>query len=283
MPPPRGVRPVDRSWRSLLEPGDADDYFDFELPPRLRLTGDFSVAAGQFLAELSRLTYQYQGSVRRLVVQRVGWQEVGFIERGETQCGLYRPLEPTAGEAMAVVFRGTDSLRNWLGNLDAKQDDWSAGGRVHRGFRQAFDMVWGEVRGRAAAYDGELVAAGHSLGGALAQLAASTGDAATAYSFGAPRVGDAEFAATLDRRPVHRVVNHVDIVPALPPEVGRNPYRHGGRTVQIGRGEEDVRTTPLELVRALTGKRVSEWTLAPRRLADHAPVNYVHQLATVEP
>ncbi|VDO31915.1 unnamed protein product [Haemonchus placei] len=67
---------------------------------------------------------------------------------------------------------------------------------------------------------------GHSLGGALAALAAArtakqgfrTGDQITMYTYGEPRVGDAQFATNFDAmiKDSYRVVFRRDIVPHLP-------------------------------------------------------------------
>jgi hypothetical protein len=66
---------------------------------------------------------------------------------------------------------------------------------------------------------------GHSLGGALATLAAGRYERAPeVYTFGAPRVGDGEYVESLDT-PVYRIVNGRDVVPKLPV---RGPYRHAG-------------------------------------------------------
>jgi triacylglycerol lipase len=80
-----------------------------------------------------------------------------------------------------------------------------------------------------------LVVTGHSLGGALAVLAADILNAQgflihSVYTFGQPRVGDATFAArynmTLGQR-TFRIVNSNDLVPRLPGWL--MGYRHCGQ------------------------------------------------------
>jgi hypothetical protein len=64
---------------------------------------------------------------------------------------------------------------------------------------------------------------GHSLGGALATLAAldikaTFGKLSEFYSYGEPRVGNAAFATYFaSQMPVHRVIHYADIVPHVPP------------------------------------------------------------------
>jgi hypothetical protein len=107
------------------------------------------------------------------------------------------------GARAFVVFRGTRDLRNWITDLDCrrvkmrpnaemlktenlKSESISACQRVsvsafslvevHEGFLRALDSVWervAEALGRMAAGKRDLFFAGHSLGGALAMLAAA--------------------------------------------------------------------------------------------------------------
>ena len=89
--------------------------------------------------------------------------------------------------------------------------------------------------GRRSAPSLPLVVTGHSLGGALAVLAADILNAQgflihSVYTFGQPRVGDATFAArynmTLGQR-TFRIVNSNDLVPRLPGWL--MGYRHCGQ------------------------------------------------------
>jgi hypothetical protein len=69
--------------------------------------------------------------------------------------------------------------------------------------------------------------AGHSLGGALAQIAAAgMGDdqVAACYTFGSPRVGNVYFDLWV-KPPSYRIINYADIVPQAPLPIG---YRHSG-------------------------------------------------------
>ncbi len=126
--------------------------------------------------------------------------------------------------------------------------DWapaSADIRVHRGFAAALEIVWEELA-KALTTSGDDVKVpvyftGHSLGGALAVLAAARFIALDAnnynrfgglHTFGQPRVGNAAFAdwaTQLFRGRYTRAVNHRDIVPQLPPpKVGAWEFKHFG-------------------------------------------------------
>jgi len=72
---------------------------------------------------------------------------------------------------------------------------------------------------------------GHSLGGALAQIATAvlgTDEFAACYTFGSPRVGNAYFDLWV-KPPSYRVMDYADIVPQAPlPIPFLYPYRHSG-------------------------------------------------------
>lgn len=149
------------------------------------------------------------------------------------------------GHGQVLAFRGTefDEPADLLTNARLRLVPGPYG-RVHRGTAQALDAVWPAV---AAALDGEapLWITGHSLGGAMALLAAARVAAArvqAVHLFGAPRLGDADFAqaceAALGPR-TWRYTNHHDVVPRLmgPPL----PFRHVGREVYFdGDGQVHV-------------------------------------------
>ena len=117
--------------------------------------------------------------------------------------------------------------------------------RVHRGFAAALEIVWEELA-KAITASGDDVKVpvyftGHSLGGALAVLAAARFIASDAnnynrfgglHTFGQPRVGNsafADWATQLFRGRYTRAVNHRDIVPQLPPpKVGEWEFKHFG-------------------------------------------------------
>ena len=67
-----------------------------------------------------------------------------------------------------VAFPGSNDVWDWLENLDCVMTDhpW---GRVHEGFARAWQTVEPALRG----IKGNLRLAGHSLGGAIATLAAA--------------------------------------------------------------------------------------------------------------
>ncbi|MGA2750777.1 MAG: lipase family protein [Verrucomicrobiota bacterium] len=139
---------------------------------------------------------------------------------------------------LIVAFRGTQDLRNWLTDLDCRLVQLDSF-RVHRGFHAALQSVWRDLRTTLSDLaPRRLWFTGHSLGGALAMLAAhhiettATDLVAGVYTFGQPRVGDARFRDACDRllKPrAFRCVHAADIVPRVPWLLAS--FRHAGHEI----------------------------------------------------
>ena len=126
---------------------------------------------------------------------------------------------------LALVFRGTElmSFTDIKADIRAIKVTSDTYGGIHSGFQDAFNLVFDDIQNDlnqdeyASKY---LYIAGHSLGGALATIAAERlthkGGIAACYTFGAPRVGDELWSSNITP-PIYRVVNAVDCVTMLPP------------------------------------------------------------------
>ncbi len=164
----------------------------------------------------------------------------------QENCGLtkYRPFDnqdtqaflAANNEIIILSFRGTSSRRDWFTDLDIKFVP-SKVGRIHRGFNEALDYVWKDLMlGLSNLRDKEqaIWITGHSLGGALATLAADrlteeSIEINGLYTFGQPKVGDKIFARNFDnkmKKLSFRLVHDEDIVPKVP--AFSQGYRHIG-------------------------------------------------------
>lgn len=139
--------------------------------------------------------------------------------------------------AVWVSFRGTSplSLKDWLDDLDFTKVSYDAcssqGCKVHKGFLQSFqsvkDRILALVQLHTTAHPGVPVhVTGHSLGAALAELAAlalaeNGTPADEVLTFGCPRLGNSAFADYFKSKITvahFRVTHNADPVPHLPPE-----------------------------------------------------------------
>ncbi len=159
----------------------------------------------------------------------------------DTQAFLFRK-----NQHIVLVFRGSQQVADWSTNfkfrmkqfatLNTQQKDAIPTGEVHRGFQGAWESVEKRVIYQLKKWwtpETQFWVTGHSLGGALAALAATSLEyqgfqVAGLYTFGQPRVGDWAFTRQVndhmgDR--MFRYVNNNDIVPLIPPQF--NPLNPG--------------------------------------------------------
>lgn len=167
----------------------------------------------------------------------------------------------TDATRLYLAFRGTEANPiDWIQNAQFSPVVGELGGKVHSGFTAGVDEVWDEV---SAVVDGAqriVVVTGHSLGGALATLAAARLEdgghtVAGVYTYGQPRVGHGDFRSRFESRlgdVAYRFINHIDLVTRVPlllqgyRHIGQRVYFDGGGIAHIGAGAlriavEDIR------------------------------------------
>lgn len=193
-----------------------------------------------------------------------------------------------------VAFRGTES-DEWGDILDIanlRLVPWSTG-RVHHGFREGIDRIWNALDAKLRELDGTRAVwfAGHSLGAALAALAADRyGRARGISTLGSPRVGDLEFAAAFDRKLEGRslrFVNDQDVVTHVPAFLPHLPYKHVARRRFIApdgtisdRGPAikaffaGLIGDPLHVLEVINGLATGVLRHPPEFLLDHMPKSY---------
>jgi hypothetical protein len=151
-----------------------------------------------------------------------------MIESGYRASDDHGPFEMVHGVvdgSLVLGFVGTDDWLDWKLNLDRRPEPAPEfGGRLHGGYRRLWLRHGVSARQVLAGYAhaGPVVCCGHSLGGALAQVAAYDLAARllvpagrlTVVTFGSPRIWDRAAAAAypvpgrhyvLGRDPVSRV------------------------------------------------------------------------------
>jgi hypothetical protein len=243
-------------------------------------------------AEMSRLAYapfehDPDAAARvQATLQRVGFSPTHFFSAGGTQGFLTADAERAVS---VLAFRGTEPiLGDWITILRARRVAWTEGGEVHGGFAEALAAVWSDLAPRLASAPGRRLYTGHSLGAALATLAATREPPHALYTYGSPRVGDDAFVRSLSALESHRFTNCCDMICRLPREACG--YRHLGPASYLDQeGVVHVAPAEGEVKRDQRRARLAylwRWawrpgTLWTRDLADHAPVNYFSALCQV--
>jgi hypothetical protein len=141
----------------------------------------------------------------------------------------YNPQNST----IVVTFRGTDSLKNWIIDLQSAEKvpyKNLTGIDVGKGFYDEWNDLLPQVipavqslRTQFPNYD--IYVTGHSLGAAISVLCAlelveEGYDNVYVYNYGCPRVGNENFATYYNQLVpnTYRVINGKDVVPHVPPE-----------------------------------------------------------------
>ncbi|MEQ1533939.1 MAG: lipase family protein [Sideroxydans sp.] len=273
--------PATTTLQDLLHPGDAVDFFlRRHIPAFEPYAVGYSSSNALWLAELSRLVYRHDKEesnyppfpTQTAFLESVGCARRQFFHSRQTGAQAllleFNCIQPFA----VLVFRGTeaDAFNDIITDLKIGEVGLPNGKiETHLGFNKALDSIWPEIKAALQHIDAALYFTGHSLGGALATLAAARHRPSALYTFGSPRVGDIDFVRSLQpmEEIIHRVVNPKDIVTTLPPEI--LGYRHIGLTHTLA-APSDPPTTQSWF--GNWGKKL------PVHLADHALINYVDRI-----
>lgn len=261
------------SWQDLLHPGDATDFFlRRPFPAFDPTTSVYSPANALWLAELSRLVYRHDTEeespppqpTRTSFLVNAGFKQRQFFLSRET--GTQAMLVEFGGTSpfTILVFRGTEkNIKDYLTDLEIGKFLLARNKKdAHAGFTEALDSVWSKIDAALAQLNCPIFYTGHSLGAALATLAAARHAPSAVYTFGSPRVGNQAFIASLCNVPIYRIVDDEDVVTTVPSEA--LGFRHVG--------------TELLLIAPRQKFFLNHFFDPPKLLADHAPINYVDRL-----
>ena len=197
----------------------------------------FSWQAALSLAGAANASYELDASKLRATV--IGqWK---FKEMAPMGAGVAQGFLAATDDVLLLAFRGSDTFTDWFNNLDVlPAADMFDGISVI--VSQGFLAVFGGLRRAVAAAisspssaNRKIWLTGHSLGGALAAIAATefahTGRITGLHTFGQPQLGDAAMAGYFNARLAgrsKRFVNNRDPVTRLP--LG---YQHVGTLVRF--------------------------------------------------
>ncbi|KAJ9089357.1 hypothetical protein DSO57_1013730 [Entomophthora muscae] len=196
-----------------------------------------SEAEAYRVMSFASLAYCTVPSVEKMTCQacqHVQGAEVSQIFSDRDTTGRAVLLLDKKRDEIILTFRGSHTLDNWISNLVFFLTPalYAKDTQVHYGFKQACDALMFNIFDPLKKILNEhpnykLIITGHSLGAAVATLAASdllhrkmiTPKRLHLFTYGEPRTGNLAFVRWLNSQPAHitRVVNENEIVPHVPP------------------------------------------------------------------
>lgn len=257
-----------------------------------------SLANAWWLCNLSHLVY-YDEADAIPILERMGLRFEAFIDDRKEQDSKGKLVKDTQAliasndNVLMLVFRGTepDVVKDLLADAHLALVDFPGKGKVHSGFYQAlsgdcWQHILDVLQNRENRHKA-LWISGHSLGAALAMIAAAHLNPAGLYNFGSPRVGDSVFCKSFDGMNFHRFVNCSDVVTQVPLK-DLFDYQHAGN-LQYFSANGQLHTKPTQTF--MERDQVKARWLYPlqalpipffnsnllfRHLADHGIVNYAY-------
>jgi triacylglycerol lipase len=262
--------------------------------------GDVRTSSGHAL-DLKALRFSLANARELALYARMAYDEPPTIQDAATDTQvLIREL----GDCVVVAFRGTSDLRDFVTDAEAWRISSGWGG-VHCGFGQACAAIANRIYvALMPSGPKPVILTGHSLGGALAILAAIQlrtwmVNVHSVYTFGAPRVGDPEFQKSYDTLPVpgspftnlgaatFTLIHDCDLVPRVPGWLAG--YRRPGHDEFMSTAG-DIWEDPNVVLRLFSdvvsmGKAWTVkcgWLAATKVLADHHIDKYISALASAQ-
>jgi len=194
------------------------------------------------MAQLALMAYQNLAEGKK-ISRKLGFKKHQFIDDDGAQVHIV-----WNDTDFVLAFRGTEptSWNDLKADLNAFPDKAMIGRRVHNGFQTEVDNVWDEIQAsmeKNLTEDHKVFICGHSLGGAMATIAASRlmPNVECLYTFGSPRVGAFGWRK-LVKVEHYRYVNNNDIVPKVPFAI--MGYAHHGTLVYINHYGNIRKMTP---------------------------------------
>lgn len=188
---------------------------------------------------------------------------------------------------ISVVFRGSESKKDWYYDLLIMKHKLNDDIKVHSGFykqlteNNVYNKIVSEVKKCLETYkDFSIYITGHSLGGALStlfgyMLSNEIDNKITVVSFASPRVGNYKWKQAFNAKTnlTHfRVTNNRDIITAFP----MYRYYHVGHNIRLF-------NDTYKLIECDTPRRCCEESIITRwRISDHDCELYYNRLTSTE-
>lgn len=198
--------------------------------------GECMINQGQrarYLAHLANHTYHLNSVVSNIEALRTQLQQMSLqldVNRGNPFYDIpsgHHGYMAVAPDHVIIAIRGSGEPDDWRNNLRIWPAAHALGGHVHAGFAMAAQgitqAILTELQRAPTLYQNKTFwLTGHSSGGSVAvlvgqELAACQLEVAGIYTFGAPKVGDANYAQAYPLRDkIYAFATLGDIVPLLP-------------------------------------------------------------------
>ena len=166
----------------------------------------YSTQLAQRLIQFSNITYEEESSILSWncdLCKKIPFSQPTVVKQGSVFAVLGYSSEYNR---IVVAFRGSVDIANWILNLEAVRISYPlcSGCSVHNGFNEGYNSVKSSVEAtidnlRRKYTSAKIMVTGHSLGGALAVMAAAHLQdrynlVEMLYTLGQPRVGNDKFA-----------------------------------------------------------------------------------------
>jgi triacylglycerol lipase len=226
-------------------------------------------------ANISAITYE-DPKAAKAKFKSFGFTIVEFFNIDGAQAYLLKDMNGIH----VLSFRGTEVTEksDVLADLKAGKNIEACGGKVHVGFKGEINKVWPAIEKSVAGID-TLYITGHSLGAAMATIAASRvqSKVTALVTFGSPRVGNAEFVISLTVTH-YRVQNNCDDVTKVPFRL--MGFRHHGIHKYMNYYGEFRDLTPWQRVKDMVRSRLKARAKGQKFIGvfDHLMANYIAKL-----
>ena len=226
-------------------------------------------------ANISAITYEDQKTAKTKF-KAIGHTIVEFFDIDNAQAYLLKNNDGIH----VLSFRGTEVTEpsDILADLKAGKNLEAIGGKIHVGFKGEINKLWPAIEKAIANID-NLYVTGHSLGAAMATIAAGRiqSKVLALVTFGSPRVGNKEYVNSLTVTH-YRVQNNCDDVTKVPFLL--MGFAHHGTHIYINYYGAFRNLTPWQQIKDMVRSRAKAYTKGQKFLGayDHMMDNYIAKL-----
>jgi len=226
-------------------------------------------------AHVANITYA-DPKAAKVKFKTIGYSIVEFFDIENAQAYL---LKDSSGQHV-LSFRGTEVSEpsDVLADLKAGKNIEPIGGKIHVGFKGEINKLWPTIEKALANID-SLYVTGHSLGAAMATIAAGRmqSKVVALVTFGSPKVGNKEYVNCLTVTH-YRVQNNCDSVTKVP--FSLMGFAHHGTHKYLNYYGVFRDLTPWQRVKDMVRSRARAYIKGQKFLGvyDHMMANYISKL-----